>query len=68
MKKIYLTSVAAACLVTCLTGSVQAQVFDEKFEITDPTFEQRSAEEKAMEQGQSAPAVAQSAKPGKKKK
>ena len=67
-KKIYLTTVAAACLFTCLTGSVHAQIFDEKFEVTDPTFEQRSAEEKAIEQGQTGTTAAQPAKPGKKKK
>ena len=38
MKKIYLTSVAATCLLAGLTGVVQAQVYDEKFEVTDPTF------------------------------
>jgi hypothetical protein len=68
MKRIYLTSVAATCLLAGLTGAVQAQVYDEKFEVTDPTFEQRSAEERAMEQGQAAPAAAQPAKPGKKSK
>ena len=68
MKKIYLTSVAATCLLAGLTGAVQAQVYDEKFEVTDPTFEQRSAEERAMEQGQTAPVAAQSSKPGKKGK
>ena len=68
MKKIYLASVAATCLLAGLTGAVQAQVYDEKFEVTDPTFEQRSAEERAMEQGQTAPAAAQSSKPGKKGK
>jgi len=68
MKKIYLTTVAAACLLSSLTGAVHAQVFDEKFEVTDPTFDQRSIEEKAIEQGQAAPAAAQPAKPGKKKK
>ena len=68
MKKIYLTSVAATCLLAGLTGAVQAQVYDEKFEVTDPTFEQRSAEERAMEQGQAAPTAAKPAKPGKKSK
>jgi len=64
MKKIYLTSVAAACLVVGFTGVGQAQqVYDEKYEITDPTFDQRSKEERALEQGQAAPAAAaQSAK------
>jgi Putative beta-barrel porin-2, OmpL-like. bbp2 len=66
MKRIYLTSVAATCLLAGLTGAVQAQVYDEKFEVTDPTFEQRSAEERAMEQGQTAPAAAKPSKPGKK--
>ena len=69
MKKIYLASAATACLMFGFTSAVQAQqVYDEKFEITDPTFEQRSAQERALEQGQAAPAAAQPAKPGKKKK
>ena len=68
MKKIYLTSVAAACLMVGFTGAAQAQqVYDEKYEITDPTFDQRSKEERALEQGQSAPAAA-AVKPGKKQK
>ena len=59
MKKIYLSSVAAACLVVGFTGVGQAQqVYDEKYEITDPTFDQRSKEERALEQGQAAPAAA----------
>lgn len=68
MKKIYLTSVAAACLVVGFAGVGQAQqVYDEKYEITDPTFDQRSKEERALEQGQAAPAAA-AAQPGKKQK
>lgn len=67
MKKIYLSSVAAACMVVGFAAAGQAQqVYDEKYEITDPTFDQRSKEERALEQGQSAPAAA--AKPGKKQK
>ena len=68
MKKIYLSSVAAACMVVGFAAAGQAQqVYDEKYEVTDPTFDQRSKEERALEQGQSAPAAAV-AKPGKKQK
>ena len=68
MKKIYLSSVAAACMVVGFAAAGQAQqVYDEKYEVTDPTFDQRSKEERALEQGQSAPAAA-AAKPGKKQK
>ena len=43
MKKIYLSSVAAACMVVGFAAAGQAQqVSDEKYEITDPTFDQRS--------------------------
>lgn len=68
MKKIYLASAATACLILGFTSATQAQqVYDEKFEITDPTFEQRSAQERALEQGQAAPGQTPAAKPGKKK-
>ena len=67
MKWIHLTTVAAAALATGFVSLAQAQVYDEKFEITDPTFEQRSKEEKAEEEGKTQ-GVAPAAQSSKKRK
>jgi hypothetical protein len=58
------TLIVASVLSFGVTSSLQAQ----KYEITDPTFDERSKEERAEEEWQSMPAPAPIAKPSKKKK
>lgn len=66
MKWMHLSTVAIAALATGFVSLAQAQVFDEKFEVTDPTFDQRSQQERAMEEGKTAPDGTKAVKPAKK--
>ena len=58
------TLIVASVLSFGVTSSLQAQ----KYEITDPTFDERSKEERAEEERQSIQAAGTIAKPSKKKK
>ena len=61
-------SAVAMLAASVMAFGVTSSLYAQKYEITDPTFDERSKEERAEEEWQSMPAPAPIAKPSKKKK
>ena len=61
-------SAVALLAASVMAFGVTSSLYAQKYEITDPTFDERSKEERAEEEWQSMPAPAPIAKPSKKKK
>ena len=61
-------SAVALLAASVMAFGVTSSLYAQKYEITDPTFDERSKEERAEEERQSIQAAGTIAKPSKKKK